>query len=373
MAMTGFSFSNSGQSIIGRDRSGRPIFGTSPTSEAARTGTQTQDTVSNTKTTENVVQNLVEQIKQQQTRTWQEQIAESMREVVSRGDPASNAALQSLIQILLGGGTPEMKAQQAARQEEIQRARLGVADFSKAAAFSDSAAAGQAASRQALEQALGNINRAVAGAGTSGGSMQALLAQQAARDAQELQAKLQLEAAGQYGQIGAQYQGILEALTRPDNAATDALLQALTLAMQANQSTTRNTTTNRTGQELTDSVTNRTQDTTTNKTGTQDTTQNVKSVTVNPLQSASLGGGRGVIGGGGGDDSARRKAESDAFWKRPFGGSSDILGWSGPGSAGIGVDIGSSFWSPVGSITDLAGNGSMSSSSSPLYSDGTHT
>jgi len=269
--------------------------------------TNVNETTNKTGTsTTNTTQQLVEQIREQQVRQWQEQINETMQEVITRGDPASLASLQSLIQTLVGGGTPEQQAQRAARQEEIARARQGAADYSKGAAGADAAVASQAASRQAMEQAMGNLNRAIVGAGTSGGSMQALLAQQAVRDAAELQAKMQLEAATQYGGIATQYQGILEALTRPDNSQVDSLLAALQLAMQANQTTTKNTQTNRFGQETTNKITDRTQNVNTNSV-TNTTEDIVRNMIQNSLQ---LGGGGGTVRGGGGVGGIRPSAGS---------------------------------------------------------------
>ena len=266
-----------------------------PLSKGLNLTNQKETTNTTAQSTTNTVQNVVEQIKEQQLRQWQEQINETMNEVVTRGDPASMAALQSLIQTLVGGGTPEQRAQQQARQEEIARARGGIADYSKEKAFGDSAAASQAATRQSMEQALANLSRAVAGAGTSGSSMQALLAQNAARDAAELQAKMQLEASTQYGGIATQYQSILEALTRPDNSQVESLLGALQLAMSANQSTTRNVQTNKTGVEQIDKTTDRTQ-----KTTTDSITNSVSDTLRNLIGSQlSLGGGGGGSSGGG--------------------------------------------------------------------------
>lgn len=255
-----------------------------------------ENTTTNSTSTTNTVQQLVEQIQEQQLRQWQEQINESMTEVITRGDPASMASLQQLIQTLAGGGTPEQIAQRAARAQEIERARAGITDYSKEKAFSDAQGASQAANRQAMEQSMANLSRAIAGSGTSGSSMQALLAQQAARNAAELQAKMQLEASTQYGGIATQYQSILEALTRPDNSQVDSLLAALQLAMNANQSTTRNVQTNKVGQEQTDKTTNRTQNVTTDSvTKTlQDTLRTLSSTQL------SLGGGGGGGSGGGG-------------------------------------------------------------------------
>lgn len=334
--------------------------------------TNVNETTNKTGTsTTNTTQQLVEQIREQQVRQWQEQINETMQEVITRGDPASLAALQNLIQTLVGGGTPEQQAQRAARQEEIARSRQGAADYSKGAAFVDAAGASQAASRQAMEQAMGNLNRAIVGAGTSGGSMQALLAQQATRDAAELQAKMQLEAATQYGGIATQYQSILEALTRPDNSQVDSLLAALQLAMQANQTTTKNTQTNRFGQETTNKITDRTQNVNTNSV-TNTTEDIVRNLIQNSLQ---LGGGGGAVRGGGGVGGIRPSSGSSLPAPAPSGiygaGNLGSFGSDGGGNylAGGGTGQGTgNVWQPVDNIGGML-TGPMDSSSSNYFGD----
>jgi hypothetical protein len=281
--------------------------------------------------------------------------------------------LQNLIQTLVGGGTPEQQAQRAARQEEIARARQGAADYSKGAAGADAAVASQAASRQAMEQAMGNLNRAIVGAGTSGGSMQALLAQQATRDAAELQAKMQLEAATQYGGIATQYQSILEALTRPDNSQVDSLLAALQLAMQANQTTTKNTQTNRFGQETTNKLTDRTQNVNTNSV-TNTTEDIVRNLIQNSLQLG--GGGGGSVRGGGGVGGIRPSSGSSSL---PAPAPSGIYGAGNLSSfgsgAGSGLDTsgyagyaGGGQWTDGTSVADML-TGPMDPSASNYYGD----
>lgn len=335
--------------------------------------TNVNETTNKTGTsTTNTTQQLVEQIREQQVRQWQEQINETMQEVITRGDPASLASLQSLIQTLVGGGTPEQQAQRAARQEEIARSRQGAADYSKGAAFVDAAGASQAANRQAMEQAMGNLNRAIVGAGTSGGSMQALLAQQAVRDAAELQAKMQLEAATQYGGIATQYQSILEALTRPDNSQVDSLLAALQLAMQANQTTTKNTQTNRFGQETTNKLTDRTQNVNTNSV-TNTTEDIVRNLIQNSLQ---LGGGGGAVRGGGGVGGIRPSAGSSSLTQpAPSGlygaGNLGSFGSDGGGNylAGGGTGQGTgNVWQPVDNIGGML-TGSMDPGASNYFGD----
>lgn len=334
--------------------------------------TNVNETTNKTGTsTTNTTQQLVEQIREQQVRQWQEQINETMQEVITRGDPASLASLQNLIQTLVGGGTPEQQAQRAARQEEIARSRQGAADYSKGAAFVDAAGASQAASRQAMEQAMSNLNRAIVGAGTSGGSMQALLAQQATRDAAELQAKMQLEAATQYGGIATQYQGILEALTRPDNSQVDSLLAALQLAMQANQTTTKNTQTNRFGQETTNKLTDRTQNVNTNSV-TNTTEDIVRNLIQNSLQ---LGGGGGGSARGGGSVGGIRPSSGSSGLPAPapsgiYGaGNLGSFGSDGGGNylAGGGTGQGTgNVWQPVDNIGGML-TGSMDPGASNYF------
>lgn len=116
------------------------------------------------------------------------------------------------------------------RNKEIGTVRDQRDDYSKQAAFEDSQGAVNAALRQALEKQMIEINRASAGAGASAGSMRALLAQQAARDAAELAATLGIKTATDYGGIAMNASSVLEALTRPDAAGMEALIRALTLA-----------------------------------------------------------------------------------------------------------------------------------------------
>lgn len=338
----------------------------------------TENTTTNSTSTTNTVQNLVEQIQEQQLRQWQEQINESMTEVITRGDPASMASLQQLIQTLVGGGTPEQKAQRAARTQEIERARAGITDYSKEQAFSDAQGASQAANRQAMEQSMANLARAIAGSGTSGSAMQALLAQQAVRNAAELQAKMQLEAATQYGGIATQYQSILEALTRPDNSQVESLLAALQLAMNANQSTTRNVQTNKVGQEQTNKTTNRTQNVTTDSvTKTlQDTLRTLSSTQL------SLGGGGGGRSGGGGrigssgglprsSGGLPAPAPSGIFGAGNLGsfgteGGSGLSGFTGTGDSYFG---GGSFADGTSVASMAGGTGPIDRGSSNYYGD----
>lgn len=139
-------------------------------------------------------------------------------------------ALTLLIQQLLGGGTPEQRAEQIRRMEEVQAVRSQRADYSKEAAFTDATGAQNQQSRLAMEKLIPSIIAASQGAGTSQNSMRALLTQQAANQAAESAAALGLKASVDYGQIANGQNQVLEALTRQGNPITDALLKAIELS-----------------------------------------------------------------------------------------------------------------------------------------------
>lgn len=139
-------------------------------------------------------------------------------------------ALALLIQQLLGGGTPEQKAEQIRRLEEIQAVRGQRADYTKEAAFTDAKGAQNQQSRLAMEKLIPSIIAASQGAGTSQNSMRALLTQDAANKAAESAAALGLKASVDYGNIAGGMNQVLEALTRQGNPITEALIKALAIS-----------------------------------------------------------------------------------------------------------------------------------------------
>lgn len=145
----------------------------------------------------------------------------------------SLAALELLIQQLLGGGTQDQAVQRAQRQGEIATNQASRGDYTKEAAFSDAQGLMAQTMRQTLEKLMPTINRAAAGAGTSQGSMRALLTQKAADEAAQAAAAQGLNAAVQYGGVNAGFSSILERLTQPDNTVTQSLLNALNIARGA--------------------------------------------------------------------------------------------------------------------------------------------
>ena len=145
------------------------------------------------------------------------------------------AALKLLIQQLLGGGTEEQRAEQIRRLEEVQSVRGQREGYSKEAAFADAKGAQNQQSRLAMEKLIPSIMAAAQGAGTSQGSMRALLTQDAANKAAESAAALGLKASVDYGNISGGMNQVLEALTRQGNPITDALLKALEISKGSNE------------------------------------------------------------------------------------------------------------------------------------------
>lgn len=142
----------------------------------------------------------------------------------------AGAVLSALIQQLFQGGTPEQQASRQQRAGEASTIQGERAGFSKEAALSDAQGLIQATLSETLQKLLPTITRAAEGAGTSAGSMRALLAQDAARQASEAAAKAGIGAVGTYGTQFANLSQILESLTRPQDANTQQLIQALQIA-----------------------------------------------------------------------------------------------------------------------------------------------
>lgn len=153
-------------------------------------------------------------------------------------DPASLAALNQLIQALMGGGTADMKKQRAVRDNERQTVGNMREGYSKGAAFTDAQGLIAQQMRRALEQMLPSISRAAEDAGSSGGALRALLMQDAADKASESSSALGVKTAVDYGNISSNLSQVLERLTTPDNSVTQALIGALGVAKGATVNTT---------------------------------------------------------------------------------------------------------------------------------------
>jgi len=153
--------------------------------------------------------------------------------------PESLAALQNLIQTLEAGGTPEQRASEARRRQTQSMVEQLLASVSTGAAMTDAQGLMALNLQQAMEKNMPAISKAIEGAGTSASSMQAVLSQQATRDASLAAGALGGQLAGQYAGERSNLASTLEALTRPNNQSTDALLQAFNIARGAVTNTQR--------------------------------------------------------------------------------------------------------------------------------------
>lgn len=206
------------------------------------------------------------------------------------------AALNTLISQLMGGGTQQMAQDRANRIQQTNATKALQAGYSKEAAFADAQGAMAQQMRRALEASLPTITRAADSAGTSGGSMRALLATDASARAAENAAALGLKASVDYGSISANLANTLEVLTRPDTTQINALLGALNVAKGAVSTTSSQTVTNGT-QTTNSSGTQNTQ--TQNQSQTQGTTTNTgqtqTTTTPNAVTSGAETGGAGTV------------------------------------------------------------------------------
>lgn len=239
----------------------------------------------------------------------------------SNMDPKSLEALQQLIAQLLGGGTAETARGEAERAREIQAVRGQRAGFTREAALADAEGAMSQQMRQVMEQLVPSLTRAAEGAGTSQNSMRALLLQDAAARAAESSSALGLNAVSQYGQIGSSLSSVLEALTRPENAATQALINALGIAKGAQVSGTTQTDQNTwgTSQQQSNQQTNQQQNSSIYKTPTYATSTTPVGAPSGSLVGSGLeGSGAGIFSSAGVSNSGG-SGNFDAAYDRLFG------------------------------------------------------
>lgn len=109
--------------------------------------------------------------------------------------------IKELLSTMIGGGTDAYKQAQAQRQESIAMMDKTLGDYSKQSAFADAGALMQQNLNKSMEANMPMIQRSMQNAGTSGGSMQALLSQKLASDAALGAGALGAEQAKAYGQI----------------------------------------------------------------------------------------------------------------------------------------------------------------------------
>lgn len=185
-------------------------------------------------------------------------------------DPQSLAALQALIQQLMGGGTANQKQDRQLRNGEIATLQQNRSGYSKDAAFADAKGAMAQQMRLVLEKLLPSINSASLGAGASASSMRALLTQRAGENAAENAAAAGLGAAVNYGQISNGMSSVLANLIGQGDPVTTALINALSVAKGATSKS------NTTGTE------------TTNSSGTQNQTSSGGTVTTSPTSNTTM-------------------------------------------------------------------------------------
>jgi hypothetical protein len=204
----------------------------------------------------------------------------------SNMDKQSMAALQLLIQQLMGGGTQDMATQKAQKQQEINADQATRSGYSKEAAFSDAQGAMAAQLRAVLEKVAPTLVRAAQGAGTSQSSMRALLTQDMAARAAEAASTTGLQAATAYGGVNAQLSSVLANLVNSTDPVSAALVQALNIAKGAQTSGTSTTNGTTTGSSTTNG-------TTTNNTNTQ---QDTSGGTVSTVYPGDTNSGMSMIG-----------------------------------------------------------------------------
>ena len=140
--------------------------------------------------------------------------------------------LQPLISSLMyGGGTPEMQAQATQKKKTTAGLEGAAGAYTTPQAFADASNAMALELQKSMQTALPAITRGMEGAGTSAGSMQALLAQQAAADAAMRAGAIGADQAKAYGGIQAQLQNTLAQMaTTNTDPQMDALLKALSIS-----------------------------------------------------------------------------------------------------------------------------------------------
>ena len=164
-------------------------------------------------------------------------------------DAASLAALRSLIGALQSGGTQEQRASSAKRNQITSLTEQLLGQVSPDQAFTDAKGLMALNLQQALEKNMPAIQRSIEGAGTSASSQQGLLAQQLARDSSLAAAALGADQAKSYANNRVGFANTLEALTRPNNEVTNALINALQIAKGAVVDSVRNTSSNTSSSE----------------------------------------------------------------------------------------------------------------------------
>jgi len=182
---------------------------------------------------------------------------ETRTEVVNQQNmtPQSLAALEQLIATMQGGGSLQQKAEIARKKQTQDLIQAMLGQYSSGQAFTDAKGLMALNLQKAMEQQQPQIQRAVEGAGTSASSMQGLLSQNMARDAALAASALGAEQAKSYAGTTSNLTGQLAnmASTAMDPAG-DALLKALSLAVNAVNNKTTTSIGTKTGGGTTENV-----------------------------------------------------------------------------------------------------------------------
>lgn len=144
-------------------------------------------------------------------------------------NPEALGALLAYIRQAAQGGSADYKDQRARRTAALQSLQTSMLDYSNDAAFSDAAALMELNLQRSMEKAMPAISKGIQGAGSSAGSMQALMANKIAQEASLSAGALGAEQAKAYGQILANMSGTAEEFTRIDTSNEQGLLKALDL------------------------------------------------------------------------------------------------------------------------------------------------
>ena len=150
-------------------------------------------------------------------------------------DPISLANLQTLISQLLSGGTAGQRANAGKKDEAMTLTKEALGNYTKSKAFQDAVDLMAAQLGDSLEANKPAIQRAVEGAGTSAGSMQALLSQNLVTDSAQKAGAMGAEQAKAYGQITASLLATLNQSANQADPVVGDLLKALDLTRISRQ------------------------------------------------------------------------------------------------------------------------------------------
>jgi hypothetical protein len=175
-------------------------------------------------------------------------------------DPASMALLQGFIKNLMA----QTGQDRATKNQTIADTQQQQQQFSKANAFTDAQGLINETLRKALESTLPSIRMATENAGSSGGALSALLAQDAAQRAAESGSALGVQTATNYGNVSANFAQVLSKLLAEQTGSDQTIANAFNVLKGAVSNTTGS------------SSTNTSQSSTTNGTTQQNTQQNTQ-------------------------------------------------------------------------------------------------